>query len=147
MGMCSQRWAVLSKPRTIKGAWTSEEDTKLRALVAQHGSEKWVRQHDRALSHLHRQLTAPYGHRLSSRRKCARGQGSNVANGGTTTSTRPVGGIPRLMWAVSDTLTGRSHVRSQEECMDSGGGRHHSRLACSNRPKVGRDGQVSPGPA
>ncbi|GAA5961968.1 hypothetical protein JCM8115_001631 [Rhodotorula mucilaginosa] len=39
---CQARWAVLSKPRTIKGAWTSEEDTKLRALVAQHGSEKWV---------------------------------------------------------------------------------------------------------
>lgn len=34
---------MLSKPRIIKGAWTSEEDTKLRALVAQHGSEKWVR--------------------------------------------------------------------------------------------------------
>ncbi|GAA5883413.1 hypothetical protein JCM3774_003676 [Rhodotorula dairenensis] len=39
---CQARWAVLSKPRTIKGAWTTEEDNKLRALVAQHGSEKWV---------------------------------------------------------------------------------------------------------
>lgn len=39
---CQARWALLSKPRTVKGAWTSEEDAKLRALVAQHGSEKWV---------------------------------------------------------------------------------------------------------
>ena len=43
---------MLSKPRTIKGAWTSEEDTKLRALVAQHGSEKWVRLRHHELSRL-----------------------------------------------------------------------------------------------
>ncbi|GAA5993039.1 hypothetical protein JCM10908_003071 [Rhodotorula pacifica] len=39
---CQARWAILSKPRTVKGAWTNEEDNKLRALVNEHGSEKWV---------------------------------------------------------------------------------------------------------
>ncbi|GAA6031519.1 hypothetical protein JCM8097_006496 [Rhodosporidiobolus ruineniae] len=39
---CQDRWAILSKPKPVKGPWTPEEDAKLKALVARHGHEKWV---------------------------------------------------------------------------------------------------------
>ncbi|KAF9955476.1 Transcription factor myb3r-5 [Modicella reniformis] len=39
---CLQRWRMISKPRSIKGPWTPEEDRKLRALVSELGAEKWV---------------------------------------------------------------------------------------------------------
>ncbi|KAG0026262.1 Transcription factor myb3r-5, partial [Podila clonocystis] len=39
---CLQRWRMISKPRSIKGPWTPEEDRQLRALVNELGAEKWV---------------------------------------------------------------------------------------------------------
>ncbi|KAI7816209.1 Homeodomain-like protein [Gamsiella multidivaricata] len=33
---------MISKPRSIKGPWTPEEDRQLRALVNELGAEKWV---------------------------------------------------------------------------------------------------------
>lgn len=39
-----QRWKALSKPKSLRGPWTKEEDSKLETLVAAHGSEKWVSQ-------------------------------------------------------------------------------------------------------
>ncbi|GAA6046883.1 hypothetical protein JCM3770_003410 [Rhodotorula araucariae] len=39
---CNERWKILSKPKPIKGSWTVEEDNKLRELVEELGSEKWV---------------------------------------------------------------------------------------------------------
>ncbi|KAF9898233.1 Transcription factor myb3r-5, partial [Lobosporangium transversale] len=39
---CLHRWRMISKPRSIKGPWTPEEDRQLRALVNELGAEKWV---------------------------------------------------------------------------------------------------------
>ncbi|GJJ76706.1 transcription factor MYB, plant [Entomortierella parvispora] len=39
---CLQRWRMISKPRSIKGPWTPEEDRQLRTLVHELGAEKWV---------------------------------------------------------------------------------------------------------
>ncbi|KAF9097987.1 DNA binding transcription coactivator transcription factor [Mortierella sp. AD031] len=39
---CLQRWRMISKPRSIKGPWTPEEDRQLRNLVKELGAEKWV---------------------------------------------------------------------------------------------------------
>ncbi|KAF9984235.1 hypothetical protein BGZ75_004194, partial [Mortierella antarctica] len=39
---CLQRWRMISKPRSIKGPWTPEEDRQLRMLVKELGAEKWV---------------------------------------------------------------------------------------------------------
>ncbi|KAG0306679.1 DNA binding transcription coactivator transcription factor, partial [Dissophora globulifera] len=39
---CLQRWRMISKPRSIKGPWTPEEDRQLRSLVNELGAEKWV---------------------------------------------------------------------------------------------------------
>ncbi|KAF9196959.1 Transcription factor myb3r-5 [Haplosporangium sp. Z 11] len=39
---CLQRWRMISKPRSIKGPWTPEEDRQLRNLVNELGAEKWV---------------------------------------------------------------------------------------------------------
>ncbi|KAF9981062.1 Transcription factor myb3r-5 [Mortierella antarctica] len=39
---CLQRWRMISKPRSIKGPWTPEEDRQLRTLVSELGAEKWV---------------------------------------------------------------------------------------------------------
>ncbi|KAF9180624.1 DNA binding transcription coactivator transcription factor, partial [Haplosporangium sp. Z 767] len=39
---CLQRWRMISKPRSIKGPWTPEEDRQLRVLVKELGAEKWV---------------------------------------------------------------------------------------------------------
>ncbi|KAF9150603.1 hypothetical protein BG015_007602, partial [Linnemannia schmuckeri] len=39
---CLQRWRMISKPRSIKGPWTPEEDRQLRMLVNELGAEKWV---------------------------------------------------------------------------------------------------------
>ncbi|KAG0267097.1 Transcription factor myb3r-5 [Mortierella polycephala] len=39
---CLQRWRMISKPRSIKGPWTPEEDRQLRTLVNELGAEKWV---------------------------------------------------------------------------------------------------------
>ncbi|KAF8981812.1 DNA binding transcription coactivator transcription factor [Entomortierella lignicola] len=39
---CLQRWRMISKPRSIKGPWTPEEDRQLRVLVNELGAEKWV---------------------------------------------------------------------------------------------------------
>ncbi|KAF9348254.1 hypothetical protein BGX26_000314, partial [Mortierella sp. AD094] len=39
---CLQRWRMISKPRSIKGPWTPEEDRQLRLLVNELGPEKWV---------------------------------------------------------------------------------------------------------
>ncbi|KAI7820676.1 Homeodomain-like protein [Gamsiella multidivaricata] len=33
---------MISKPRSIKGPWTPEEDRQLRSLVNELGAEKWV---------------------------------------------------------------------------------------------------------
>ena len=41
-GECMERWRIISKPKPLRGPWTKDEDSKLEALVAQHGSEKWV---------------------------------------------------------------------------------------------------------
>lgn len=38
-----QRYKNLTKPKPTKGPWTVEEDDKLRELVDELGSEKWVR--------------------------------------------------------------------------------------------------------
>ncbi|BGP42123.1 hypothetical protein JCM10449v2_006125 [Rhodotorula kratochvilovae] len=42
LGGIHARWKVLSKPKPIKGSWTADEDAKLRELVEELGSEKWV---------------------------------------------------------------------------------------------------------
>ncbi|KAF9397295.1 hypothetical protein BGX21_009021 [Mortierella sp. AD011] len=39
---CLQRWRMISKPRSIKGPWTPEEDRQLKLLVNELGAEKWV---------------------------------------------------------------------------------------------------------
>ncbi|KAM0752978.1 hypothetical protein T439DRAFT_286847 [Meredithblackwellia eburnea MCA 4105] len=36
------RWAILTKPKSVRGPWTKEEDDKLKLLVDRYGSEKWV---------------------------------------------------------------------------------------------------------
>lgn len=39
---CMERWRVLSKPKPLRGPWMKAEDSKLNALVAVHGHDKWV---------------------------------------------------------------------------------------------------------
>ena len=39
---CSSRWRILTKPPSIKGPWSPEEDQKLHDLVIEFGPEKWI---------------------------------------------------------------------------------------------------------
>ncbi|KAI0230223.1 hypothetical protein L0F63_001605 [Massospora cicadina] len=39
---CLKRWRQITKSVSVKGLWTTEEDTKLTSLVAELGAEKWV---------------------------------------------------------------------------------------------------------
>ncbi len=39
---CLHRWQKVLDPGLRKGAWTDEEDAKLRVLVAEHGTKKWA---------------------------------------------------------------------------------------------------------
>jgi hypothetical protein len=39
---CLERWNILTKPKSIKGPWSPEEDAELIDLVREHGPEKWV---------------------------------------------------------------------------------------------------------
>lgn len=39
---CLKRWRQVTKSVSVKGLWTTEEDTKLTSLVGELGAEKWV---------------------------------------------------------------------------------------------------------